>query len=434
MLLDLKLLKATLQQLEEEKKIPQAALIETLQQALAAAYKKDFGKKGQIIRCAFDMENGGMAFIQVKQVVDDSVVRPALAEGEEDTEPEVEVPEGEDAPLPRFDEEKHIMLPDARRIKTDAQVGDELIFPLEAPEADFGRIAAQTAKQVIIQRMRESERSSVLEEYSDKEGTIVTGMVQKVERGMVYVDLHRAVGIMPRSEQIPGEFYRTGVRVRAFLYAVEESPRGVTLRLSRSHPRFIEMLFAMESPEVATGVVEIKAIAREAGSRSKMAVWSHDENVDAIGSCVGQKGIRVNTVTSEIHNEKVDIIKFSPDVSEYISNSLSPAKPIDVEINEAEHIAYVTVPDDKFSLAIGKGGENVRLAAKLTGWKIDIKSISGEEVDGEGNPINKDAFDETVKAVEDEAVLDDADGNLENNEEFVASPEVADDSEEVAAE
>jgi N utilization substance protein A len=190
----------------------------------------------------------------------------------------------------------------------------------------------------------------------------------------------------------------------------------------------------MESPEVASGVVSVEGIAREAGSRSKIAVRSHDENVDPIGSCVGQKGIRIETIRSELHGEKIDIIKWSPDIAEYIANSLSPAKPIEVEVNEAEHIARVVVPDDKFSLAIGKGGENVRLAAKLTGWKIDIKSITGEEVDENGNPINKQAFDKVVAEVKNEAELNDADGNLDNNEEYEASDEVADTSSEETTE
>ncbi len=433
MLLDLKVLKATLQQIEEEKKIPQAALLDAIEQSLAAAYKKDLGKRGQIVKCQLDMESGATQFWQVKHVVDENAIRPALTDeereaGVEEEEAKVEAlaegMEGE-APKPRFDEEKHIMIDDAKRIKSGVAVGDELTFPLEQPEADFGRIAAQTAKQVIIQRMREAERTSIMGQYADKQGQIITGIVQKVERGNVFIDFNRAVGVLPRAEQIPGEFFNMGDRIKAYLYQVEEGPRGINLRLSRSHPRLIESLFAMESPEVAGGTVEIKAIAREAGSRSKIAVVSNDENVDPIGSCVGQKGIRVTTVMSELHGEKIDIIKWSADTAEYISNSLSPAKPISVEISESEHIARVLVPDDKFSLAIGKGGENVRLAAKLTGWKIDIKSIAGEEVDADGNPIDKKAFNEVVQAIEEEAELTDADGNLDNNTEFTPSDEVA---------
>lgn len=427
MLLDLKLLKATLAQIEEEKKIPQEALIDAIAQSLAAAYKKDYGKRGQVVRCTFNSETGDADFYQVKTVVDDTTVRPALAEGE------AEEPAPEDPTIevkPRYDEEKHMWIADAKIMKPDAEVGDEIIFPLDRPEADFGRIAAQTAKQVIIQRLRDAERAGVLTEFEGREGTIISGIVQKVDRGTVVIEFQRTIGFLPKAEQIPGEHYRTGDRIKAYLYAVEDGPRGVNLRLSRSHPRFIETLFAMESPEIASGVVEIRAIVREAGSRSKMAVVSHDEQVDAIGSCVGQKGTRVRTITSELHDEKIDIIQWSPDTAEYIANSLSPAVPLDVTVDEDEHIAFVTVPDDKLSLAIGKGGENVRLAAKLTGWKIDIKSISGEEVDENGDPLNKDAFRKAIDAVTHEAELLDADGNLENNPEFAPSDEVADPSAE----
>jgi transcription termination/antitermination protein NusA len=422
MLLDLKLLKATLAQIEEEKKIPQEALIDAIAQSLAAAYKKDYGKRGQIVRCMFNVETGDADFVQVKTVVDETTVRPALKEGEAE-DPIID--DGMEDPKPRFDEEKHMLIADAKIMKPDAELGDEIIFPLDRPEEDFGRVAAQTAKQVIIQRLRDAERAGVLNEFSGREGTIITGIVQKVERGTVVIEFQRTIGFLPRTEQIPGEHFRTGDRIKAYLYAVEDGPRGINLRLSRSHPRFIEMLFAMESPEIASGIVEIRAIVREAGSRSKMAVVSHDEQVDAIGSCVGQKGTRVRTITSELHDEKIDIIQWSPDVAEYIGNSLSPAVPIDVTVDEEEHIAHVTVPDDKLSLAIGKGGENVRLAAKLTGWKIDIKSISGEEVDENGEPLNKDAFKKAIDAVITEAELLDADGNLDNNAEFAPSDEVA---------
>jgi N utilization substance protein A len=435
MLFDMKLLKATLEQIEQEKKLPADVIWDAIEHSLAAAYKKELGHKGQIIRCSLDKDTGDASFSQIKIVVDETTVRPALAEGEIEPETE-EVKEGEEAApvLPRFDEEKHIMITDARRIKGDVVLGEELVFPLEQPEQDFGRIAAQTAKQVIIQKIRDAERNALMSEYSDREGEVLTGTVQKVERGMIFVEFPRAMGTIPKSEQIPGERFRTGDRIKAYLYSVEDGPRGVGLRLSRSHPRLIEAFFAMESPEVASGVVSVEGIAREAGSRSKIAVRSHDENVDPIGSCVGQKGIRIETIRSELHGEKIDIIKWSPDIAEYIANSLSPAKPIEVEVNEAEHIARVVVPDDKFSLAIGKGGENVRLAAKLTGWKIDIKSITGEEVDENGNPINKQAFDKVVAEVKNEAELNDADGNLDNNEEYEASDEVADTSSEETTE
>jgi len=264
-------------------------------------------------------------------------------------------------------------------IKSDAQLEEELVFPLETQD-DFGRIAAQTAKQVIIQKMREAEKENVLAEYAERQGDIVSGTVQKVDRGNVFVDFGKVTGILPRPEQIPGERYRTGDRIKAYLYLVEETPRGITLRLSRSHPRFINSLFALESPEVATGTVEIKSIAREPGQRSKISVWSDDANIDPIGALVGQRGTRVNTVTGELSGEKIDIIPWSADNAEYVANALAPARVIDITVNDETHDAKVEVADDQLSLAIGKGGQNVRLAAKLTGWKIDIRGVEGETV------------------------------------------------------
>ncbi len=371
-MLDLKTLRSALEQLEEERRIPKEKIIEAIEQALAAAYKKDYGKRGQIIRAKFDLETGDTHFLQVKIVVDDSLVR-IVPEGEEEGEI------AEDDERVRFNPEHHIMLEDARKMKKGAELNDEMTFPLEAKE-DYGRIAAQTAKQVIIQRIREAERTSILDEYGTKEGEIVNGVVQKIERGNIYVDFNRAVGVLPFEEQIPSEHFRRGERIRAYLYAVEESPRGVNLRLSRTHPKFLEALFAQEAPEVAGGVVEIKAIAREAGSRSKVAVHSNDEHVDPVGSCVGQKGIRVTTVMSELSGEKIDIIPWSADIATFISNSISPARVLDINIDEAEHKAFIEVADDQLSLAIGKGGQNVRLAAKLTGWRIDIKGVGATEI------------------------------------------------------
>jgi len=271
------------------------------------------------------------------------------------------------------------MLEDARKIKKDVELNDEVVFSLEAKD-DYGRIAAQTAKQVIIQKIREAERTSIIDEYGTKEGEIISGIVQKVERGNVYIDFNRATGILPAEEQIPGEYLERGQRVRAYLYSVEDTPRGINLRLSRTHPKFLEKLFAQEAPEVASGVVEIKTIAREAGSRSKIAVFSNDEHIDPVGSCVGQRGTRVNTVTQELSGEKIDIIPWLENAKQFISNALSPAKVISIEINETEHKAVVEVAEDQLSLAIGKGGQNVRLAAKLTGWRIDIKSGENKDI------------------------------------------------------
>jgi len=371
---DLKVINSVVQQLEEERGIPKEKTLEAISMAFATAYKKEYGKKGQIIRASFDQNSGSVEFWQVKIVVDRNQV---IMEGDEESEESLKDTAVEDIKI-RFNPEQHMFIEDARKIKRDAVIGDELIFPLEM-KADFGRIAAQTAKQIIIQKIREAEKVSVMSEFGQKEGEIVAGIVERVERGVVYVDMGRAVGIIPYEEQIPSERWKTGDRIRAYLYAVEESPKGIVLKLSRAHPKFLAKLFETETPEIASGVVEIKTIAREAGSRSKVAVISHDPHIDPIGSMVGQRGVRVTTVTSELSGEKIDIVEWNEDPALFIEEALSPAEVVSLELDEKEHRAIVTVTEDEQSLAIGKGGQNVRLAAKLTGWKIDIKSIGGVE-------------------------------------------------------
>ncbi|HVV14815.1 MAG TPA: transcription termination factor NusA [Candidatus Paceibacterota bacterium] len=378
---DLKVMNSVLGELEEERGIPRAKVIEAIEAALATAYKKEYAKKGQIIRAVIDMDAGTTQFVQVKEVVDENTVRFAT-EGEEPeapAEPKLDA-EGNPIPeLPYFNEEQHIMLADAKFIKRDAHVGEELVFPLENKE-DYGRIAAQTAKQVIIQKIREAEKVSVVAEFGKRQGEIVSGTVQRMERGNLYVDLGRATGILPYEEQIPGERYRQGERIRALLYQVEESPRGIYLRLSRAHPDFLKKLFEMEVPEAAHGTVIFKAVAREAGSRSKVAVASTDAHVDPVGSLVGQRGVRVSTVTSELGGEKIDIIEWNEDTKAFIQEALSPARVLEVVLDETEHKATIKVAEDQQSLAIGRGGQNVRLAAKLTGWRIDIQSMGGAKV------------------------------------------------------
>jgi N utilization substance protein A len=367
---DLKVINSVLTQLEEERGIPKEKIIEAIEMALATAYKKEFGKKGQIIRAKFDLNTGKTEFLQVKIAVDQSRVIM------EDEEVEIKKNEAGEEIMEermRYNPEHHILISDAKKIKKDVQLDDEMVFPLESKE-DYGRIAAQTAKQVIIQKIREAEKVSVLNEYGKRQGEIVSGTVQRIERGNMFIDLGRTNGILPYEEQIPGEKYKQGERIRVYLASVEESPKGIFLRLSRAHPKFLEKLFETEAPEIATKTVEIKEVAREAGSRSKVAVVSHDSHIDPVGSMVGQRGVRVSTVTSELGGEKIDIIEWSADPKKFIEDSLSPAKVLSVDINEKEMKAIVKVADDQQSLAIGKGGQNVRLAAKLTGWRIDIQS------------------------------------------------------------
>ncbi len=371
---DLKVINSVLEQLEGERGIPRERVFEAIEAALATAYKKEYGKKGQIVRAKFDPDTGKVEFNQVKIVVDDTRVIP------EKEMAEMEEKEKERDPADEriyFNPEHHIMIEDAKKIKKDVALDDEITFPLEA-KSDYGRIAAQTAKQVIIQKIREAEKVSVMNEYGARQGEIVNGTVQRVERGNLFIDMGRATGILPYEEQIPGERYRQGERVRAYLYRVEETPKGIFLKLSRSHPKLLLELFKLEAPEVANGTVEIKAIAREPGSRTKIAVVSNDPHIDPVGSLVGQRGVRVSTVMSELGGEKIDIIEWSEIPAKFVESSLSPAEVLSVSIDEQEKKAIVEVTEEEQSLAIGKGGQNVRLAAKLTGWKIDIRSAKGE--------------------------------------------------------
>ncbi len=396
---DLKVINSVLDQMEEERGIAREKMLDAIEQALATAYKKEFGKRGQIVRAAFDINTGSTTFNQIKIVADDTTVRmeeaPVEPEiDERDRDPrhrheEIEEEVNEDDPRVRFDPEKHILIENAHLIKKDVEVGDEMIFPLESKD-DFGRIAAQTAKQVIIQKIREAEKESALKEFGQKAGDIILGHVQRFERGNLYIDLGRVTGVMPYDEQIPGERFKPGERVRALLVSVDETPRGIFLKLSRSHPDFLSKLFEIEAPELQNGAVEIKAIAREAGSRSKIAVCAHDDHIDPVGSMVGQRGVRVSTVMSELGGEKIDIIEWSENPIEFIEDALSPAQIMKVEIvknageahdGEDRGHTLVTVAGDQQSLAIGRGGQNVRLAAKLTGWKIDI--ISGGKSESE---------------------------------------------------
>lgn len=390
---DLKVMNSVLGELEEERGIPREKVIEAIEAALATAYKKEYAKRGQIIRAKLDLNTGTTEFQQVKEVVDDTTVRfvsedePDFAEATSGKEEwQLDADGNPIIPLPRFNPEQHITLADAKFIKRDAKVGDELVFPLETKD-DYGRIAAQTAKQVIIQKIREAEKVSVVAEFGKRQGEIVTGTVQRMERGNIFVDLGRATGILPYDEQIPGERYRQGERIRALLYQVEESSRGIYLRLSRANPQFLAKLFEMEAPEAANGTVVFKAVAREAGSRSKVAVASSDPHVDPVGSLVGQRGVRVSTVTSELGGEKIDIIEWSEDPKTFIEEALSPARITEVELDEAEHKATIKVAEDQQSLAIGRGGQNVRLAAKLTGWRIDIQSTRGDKIAEEGSQV-----------------------------------------------
>lgn len=372
-MMDLKNLKRAVDQIAQEKNIEPEAVINAIESAIAAAYRKEYGKRGEIIKAELNLKTGELKFRQIKTAVDESLVRFIEADKHGKEIEEL---------LPLYNPDRHILMEEAKQIKSDAQPGEDLEFPLEERE-EFGRIASQAAKQVILQKLREAERESIRKEYQNKEGEILSGAVQRIERGNVYVDLGRATGILFYNETIPGEHYRIGERLRFYLLAVQEETRMPGLILSRSHPKFVSKLFELEVPEINEGLVEIKAIAREAGSRTKIAAVSKTENVDPIGSLVGQRGTRVMAVTNELANEKIDIIEYSDDPEKFIASALSPAKVSSVEILPRRE-ARAFLPEDQLSLAIGKGGQNVRLAAKLTGWKIDVRSQSRPEIVQEG--------------------------------------------------
>ena len=371
--MDIKSFNRALSQIAQERGISPEKIIETLEAAIATAYKKDYGQKGQKIQAKFNPVTGDVKFWQVKLVVDDSMI---YSEKELEKLKE-EAREDEEEKKIVFNPEKHIMIKEAKKKNSKIKLGEELEIPLTS-QKDYGRIAAQTAKQVILQKIREAEKETIYDEYKSKEGEIISGIIQRIERSIVLIDIGKTLGVLNREEQIPGETYRPGQRMKFYILKVEESPKGPMIILSRAYPKLISQLFELEVPEVSTGSVTIKSIAREAGFRTKIAVSSSEEGVDPIGSMVGQRGTRIIAVIDELGGEKIDVIEWDEDSVKFITNSLSPAKVLEVKIKE-KNTAKVSVPEDQLSLAIGKDGRNVRLAANLTGWKIDIESGEAKE-------------------------------------------------------
>jgi N utilization substance protein A len=375
-----------IKQICDEKNIKPESVIETIEAALAAAYRKDFGTKNQNIKVEFNPETGDFRVFDVKIVVADELAakyeeekkeRERRAEEgipEERKEGKIE-PGGEEEP--KFNPKLHLSLTEAKALKADAALDEVIKTELEVPGA-FGRMAAQTAKQVIIQKLREAERDTLYNEFKGKEGELLQGVVQRWEGKLVLIDLGHVTAILPPEEQIEKEKYNPGSRLKFYVKEVTMTTKGPQVVVSRAHPEILRQLFTFEIPEVASGSVKIKVIAREAGSRSKVAVYAEDENIDPIGSCIGQRGNRIQTIINELGGEKVDIIEWDDDISKLIANALSPAKIIEIEIKEDERTAFVRVKADQLSLAIGRGGQNVRLAAKLTGWKINIGEAGGE--------------------------------------------------------
>ncbi|MDD5251790.1 MAG: transcription termination factor NusA [Patescibacteria group bacterium] len=396
-----------IKQICEEKNLPYEAVIETIESALAAAYRKDFGNRLQNLKVNFEPETGEFEVFDVKTVVEDQELteetaaeikaaeEQARAERNRREEGRITPVESvqrltayvsEETPVEEAPEEKkfnpktEVMLTDAKEKKEDAEVGDELRVKLEVPAA-FGRMAAQTAKQVITQNLRAAERNVVFNEFKGREHELLNATVQRREGRMVLVDLGRTTAVMPPEEQVASERYNPGDRIKVYVTDVRMGARGPEVIVSRSHPEIVRQLFATEIPEVAAGIVLIKAIAREAGSRSKVAVASTQDNVDPIGACIGQRGTRIQTIIGELGGEKVDIILFDEDAVRFITNSLSPAKVVEIALDEDAHVAEVIVNEDQLSLAIGRGGQNVRLASRLTGWRLNIKELS--EVSGQ---------------------------------------------------
>lgn len=377
------------EELEKEKGISKDVVISSLCDAMVAAYKKHLRlKEVQNVEAFLDEQSGEIGIFKGKTVVES-----------------VE------------DEDNEISLAEAKEIDEDVELGDEV--KLEVTPEQFGRIAAQAANQVLTQRIREAERNLVLNEFLEKKGTLITGIIQKVDdRRNVIVNIGKTDAVMPRKEQIPGEYYKPGNRIRVFVLNVKETTRLPQVIVSHAHPEIVRELFELEVPEIEDGIVEIKSISREAGYRTKIAVWSNDPEVDSVGACIGPRGSRIQTIVGELKNEKIDIVRYSEDPVEYIVNALSPARVVSVDImadDETAHEALVVVPDDQLSLAIGREGQNVRLAHKLTNWKIDIKSVSQME-QAEAQNVNNYEYDEEPQ--EEDVVVDSNELDEEIEEEM----------------
>ena len=399
------------EELEREKGISRDVIVSSLCDAMVAAYKKHLRvKEIENVEAILDEQGGEIGIFKGKTVVES-----------------VEDPDNE------------ISLAEAKEIDEDVELGDEV--KLEVTPEQFGRIAAQAANQVLTQRIREAERNLVLNEFLDKKGTLITGIIQKVDdRRNVIVNIGKIDAIMPRKEQIPGEFYKPGNRIRIFVLNVKETTRLPQVIVSHAHPEIVRELFELEVPEIEDGIVEIKSISREAGYRTKIAVWSNDPEVDSVGACIGPRGARIQTIVNELKNEKIDIVRYSLDPVEYIVNSLSPARVVSVDImadDDEAHEALVVVPDDQLSLAIGREGQNVRLAHKLTNWKIDIKSVSQmEKAESEIQNYNQDVnYDEDDNEVEDIMASEELQQEIEEemnqqalDEEDIQTEEPADES------
>ena len=373
---------AAIKQICYEKNLEYDMVLAAVEAALAAAFRKDFGDKNtQNIEAEYDPEKGKIKIYDVKTVVEDL------------TEEEIE---DEDNEL-TFNVKSEIMLADAKKIKKSYKVGDDISTELEIPDS-FGRMAAQTAKQVIIQKLREAEREALFEDFKKREGTIVVGTIHRREGHSFLIDFGKVNGILPEAEQIKREYYKIGERISVYIKSVEHTGRGPEIIVSRIHPELVRVLFQREIPEINSGDIEIKNIVRDPGLRAKVAVYTALDNLDPIGSCIGQRGSRIQTIIGELNGEKIDVIQWDEDVKKYIANALSPATVPDVDLNEKDQSAFVTVANDQLSLAIGREAQNVRLAVQLTGWAITVRGDQPEDAEGDHKEIKKKAPKKEVEA------------------------------------
>jgi len=428
---------SAIKQLCEEKNLDYKSVIAAVELALAAAYRKDYGERNQNIVVKFDPATGISQIFDVKKVVENlpeqeeaemlqNLYNPNPKEfHKEDFRPDFPAKEGTDEEeKKKFNPKTDIQIKEASILKHDVQIGEEIYTDLPIPES-YGRMAAQTAKQVIIQKLREMERDMIFGEFKGKEREVVSGIVQRREGRFVFVDLGKAIGLLPAEEQIYSERYNPNDRIKVFIKEVREGHKGPEIILSRRSDEILRKIFYLEIPEIANGLVEIKAVAREAGSRSKVAIYTEADNVDPVGSCVGQRGSRVQTIISELGGEKIDIIEYNENAEKFIANALAPAKVMSIDLDEAEHKAIVKVSPDKLSLAIGKAGQNVRLAARLTGWKIDIIEASEE---GEKKVLAVD--EENMEIAEEETVEEAIASDTDVSEEDKPDEEIKDEEKE----
>jgi N utilization substance protein A len=364
-------------QIAEEKNIPEDKIIEVIETAIAAAYKKDYGEKSQIIKSKFNKDTGIFSIFRHKTVVnvdEEGYIILSAEQNAEDLGPAQEE-DADGVRKIRFNPDRHIALVDAQSIQPEIQEGEEIVEELE-PREDFGRIAAQTAKQVLMQKIREIERTTAFEAYKDRVGEVITGTIQRMDRGIIFVDLGKGVGLLFPSEQVYADNYRIGNRHKFLIQSVETTEREPNIVLSRRSNDFVKTLFALEVPEIFAGSVEIVSVARDAGVRTKIAVKANGEGIDPVGACVGQRGTRVQSIINELGGEKIDIIEYSDNLEDYIKAAIAPAKVENITIDEANRQATVIVPQDQLSLAIGGSGQNVRLASRLTGYDINLNPES----------------------------------------------------------